>query len=104
SHSRFAAGRTGGVRAPRYRGIPTRRDFENDGLSRRDTQSATPPSQKALDGGIVTMTDATNHVEFEALSDLIDGSLDRESTRAVEEHLSICAQCSSRRDSLLVLV
>ena len=50
------------------------------------------------------MTDATNHVEFEALSDLIDGSLDSESTRAVEEHLSSCAQCSTRRESLLVLI
>lgn len=50
------------------------------------------------------MMDATKHVEFEELSDLIDGTLDVQSSRKAEEHLSTCTQCSIRRDSLLSMV
>lgn len=45
-----------------------------------------------------------DHIEFEQLSDWIDGRLSPDELRAVETHLALCTECSQRQGRLQWLI
>lgn len=50
------------------------------------------------------MSENREHPEFEVLSDLLDGNLNKRDASVVSEHLSVCESCAATYESLASLV
>src|SRR5439155_21679847 len=101
-HRRTAGGRAHRVRAARRRGLPPRRDREDDRYRRRNVPRAASSRAQVVDGGPRgdrgrTMT----HLTFEQISELAD---QREPSTEQAAHLAECGACGVRLERVRALV
>jgi RNA polymerase sigma factor (sigma-70 family) len=103
-HRDPAAGSPGGVRAPRRRGLSTRRDCQDDRCRQPDGQNTASPGTIAPAAGAAGHAEGghtMNHQQaWDRLDDFVDASLPAREMGAVGEHVAGCEACRAEIEEI----